>query len=512
MSTQIEPYKSKGKAKNHNAAKKSNRNTGISNTTGKTKENQTDSIAEFRSKGTVDASAAGLKNSRKTGDSCVNEFKSRSDSGRISQKSKIRIPAAAVAVAVAAVAALTVTLVTISQRTSANQTSLLSTYAGLNEAACDGTEAKSAADNASDVQATTVKDSSPVQATAVKNSSNASATGTSAGKNEKSAAANASGVQATTVKDSSPVQAATVKNSSNVSATGQTLFERMQAKSAIGAKGVLACIGERLSGNAVSCDNRNSITNNSFWFAAGLKDENSIEFFLLSEKNEDDEDDANQGSDVNQSNDANQNSNGISVRKSGASDLQDIDFEVNEEKLTQVEERYEEAVEAQKEKERREKEAAEFAEKHKALDSLTAEYNPKMDIEPSAKERAVLEKIVEAEARDQDTIGKVLVANVILNRMNSKMFADSISGVVFERIGGSAQFAPTVDGNYEKAVPSKHTIEAVDRALSGEDYSRGALYFFQRSGTTAKKARWFDVSLDFLFKYGTHEFYTEKKR
>lgn len=46
-------------------------------------------------------------------------------------------------------------------------------------------------------------------------------------------------------------------------------------------------------------------------------------------------------------------------------------------------------------------------------------------------ERQILERIVEAEAGDQDLEGRILVANVILNRVHSNHFPDTIKGVVF---------------------------------------------------------------------------------
>jgi len=51
------------------------------------------------------------------------------------------------------------------------------------------------------------------------------------------------------------------------------------------------------------------------------------------------------------------------------------------------------------------------------------------------------------------------------------------------------------------------TVSAVDRALSGEDYSDGALYFMNRKSSSGKNVRWFDNHLEYLFKHGNHEFF-----
>jgi len=142
---------------------------------------------------------------------------------------------------------------------------------------------------------------------------------------------------------------------------------------------------------------------------------------------------------------------------------------------------------------------------------LTFTYNKKMILDLDKENLVTLQKIVEAEACDQDIYGRMLVANVIINRIYAG-FADSVVGVVFQRIDGSVQFAPTrKGGSYYTVTVSQKTKEAVERVLSGEDYSQGALYFFQRSATPEYKARWFDSELKYLFKYGTHEFYKEKK-
>ena len=140
---------------------------------------------------------------------------------------------------------------------------------------------------------------------------------------------------------------------------------------------------------------------------------------------------------------------------------------------------------------------------------LNYRYNPAMMIEQTAENIEVLEKIVEAEATDQDVYGRMLVANVVINRVHSKYFKNTVKGVVFEKIGGYEQFAPIRDGRYFTVPITEKTREAVRRVLAGEDYSDGALYFFQRDITTDKKAAWFDNNLKYLFKYGCHEFYTE---
>ncbi len=116
--------------------------------------------------------------------------------------------------------------------------------------------------------------------------------------------------------------------------------------------------------------------------------------------------------------------------------------------------------------------------------------------------------IVEAEAGGEDINGRILVANVILNRMESPIFPGTVEGVVFQKSGGTFQFSPIRDGRYYRVKVSDETIEAVERALLGEDYSEGALYFVSRKGAAPDKMRWFDNHLTRLFQYGGHEFFS----
>lgn len=128
----------------------------------------------------------------------------------------------------------------------------------------------------------------------------------------------------------------------------------------------------------------------------------------------------------------------------------------------------------------------------------------------SGKEVSMLEKIVEAEASGEDMIGKILIVNVIFNRMKDEEFPDTVEDVIFQKVDGDYQFSPISDERYWDIKVSEKTEKAVQRALEGEDYSEGALYFIARSRTNKSSARWFDNHLDWLFKHGGHDFYKNK--
>ncbi len=125
----------------------------------------------------------------------------------------------------------------------------------------------------------------------------------------------------------------------------------------------------------------------------------------------------------------------------------------------------------------------------------------------SDKDYDTLLRIVEAEAGGEDQNGKLLVANVVLNRVNSEVFPDTVWDVVMQREQGIAQFSPTVDGRFENVSVSDDTVQAVERALYGEDISQGALYFCAREKADSNKLKWFDRKLTKLFSYGHHDFF-----
>lgn len=122
-------------------------------------------------------------------------------------------------------------------------------------------------------------------------------------------------------------------------------------------------------------------------------------------------------------------------------------------------------------------------------------------------DQRVLERIVEAEAGGEDFQGKLLVANVVLNRVKHKSFPSTIKGVVFAHRGSRYQFSPISDGRYYSVTVSKSTKKAVAAALQGKDPSQGALYFMERASANSSNASWFDRALTRLFRHGCHEFF-----
>ena len=113
-----------------------------------------------------------------------------------------------------------------------------------------------------------------------------------------------------------------------------------------------------------------------------------------------------------------------------------------------------------------------------------------------------LARIIEAEAGGESGEGKLAVANVVLNRVASGSYPDTIYDVIFDTKYGT-QFEPTSNGAIYNT-PSEESIEAAKRALSGENNIGGALYFFNPSLVDAV---WIRTNCTYIQTIGCHNFY-----
>ena len=97
------------------------------------------------------------------------------------------------------------------------------------------------------------------------------------------------------------------------------------------------------------------------------------------------------------------------------------------------------------------------------------------------KDSDILLKIAMAEAEGEGTEGKALVMKVVLNRVASKEFPNSIEGVVFQ----PGQFEPVLDdGRYWNVEPDAECYKALYMVqCENWDDTEGALYF-SRTGSS----------------------------
>ena len=111
----------------------------------------------------------------------------------------------------------------------------------------------------------------------------------------------------------------------------------------------------------------------------------------------------------------------------------------------------------------------------------------------------LLARLINCEARGERYIGQVAVGAVILNRVKSPKFPNTIAGVIYQ----NNQFSSVKDGQFDVAIEEGSTVyKAAQEAMNGSDPTGGALYFYNPSKT---KSKWL-FSLETTTTIGKHNF------
>ncbi|WP_097017935.1 cell wall hydrolase [Orenia metallireducens] len=92
----------------------------------------------------------------------------------------------------------------------------------------------------------------------------------------------------------------------------------------------------------------------------------------------------------------------------------------------------------------------------------------------------LLAKIIHAEARGEPFAGKVAVGAVVLNRVKSKDFPNTISEVIYQPLA----FTAINDGQFQLE-PNAEASKAALSAINGIDPSNGALFYYNPLKTTS---------------------------
>ena len=93
----------------------------------------------------------------------------------------------------------------------------------------------------------------------------------------------------------------------------------------------------------------------------------------------------------------------------------------------------------------------------------------------------LLARAIYGEARGEPYVGQVAIAAVILNRVKSSQFPNTISGVIYQ----SGAFDAVSDGQIN-LTPDSTAKKAAQDALNGWDPTYGAIYYFNPSTATNK--------------------------
>lgn len=113
-----------------------------------------------------------------------------------------------------------------------------------------------------------------------------------------------------------------------------------------------------------------------------------------------------------------------------------------------------------------------------------------------------LSRIISAESRGEPLRGQIAVGNVVLNRVRSKAYPNTIYGVIFDRRYG-VQFEPVLNGSIY-AEPTESAVVAAKLCLEGVDLSRGSLYFYD---PLKAQSNWIGQNRTYVMTIGVHKFY-----
>lgn len=119
----------------------------------------------------------------------------------------------------------------------------------------------------------------------------------------------------------------------------------------------------------------------------------------------------------------------------------------------------------------------------------------------------ILYKITEAEGTGQSIESKENIVSSIINRIYDSNFPSTIEDIVFQE----GQYSPIGDKRYYTVTVTEETKEAVHNVIDN-DVGHDCIYFCNYDNVKSSKLRrWFDNSLEFVFKDDSgHSYYREK--
>ena len=93
----------------------------------------------------------------------------------------------------------------------------------------------------------------------------------------------------------------------------------------------------------------------------------------------------------------------------------------------------------------------------------------------------LLAKLIYGEARGESYVGQVAVGAVVLNRIKSASFPNTIAGVIYQKYAFTA-----VDDGQINLTPNATAKKAAQDAMNGWDPSYGALYYYNPATATSQ--------------------------
>lgn len=129
-----------------------------------------------------------------------------------------------------------------------------------------------------------------------------------------------------------------------------------------------------------------------------------------------------------------------------------------------------------------------------AVTSPDAEYN--------AADLYWLSRIISAESQGEPLKGQVAVGNVVMNRVASAEFPNTITGVIFDQKNG-VQFEPVSNGTVFRS-PAALSVTAAKQVLDGKVILEDALYFY---APALSQGIWINANRTYFTTIGCHRFY-----
>ncbi len=136
--------------------------------------------------------------------------------------------------------------------------------------------------------------------------------------------------------------------------------------------------------------------------------------------------------------------------------------------------------------------------------SINGSYKPLISADKFYREDEVfwLARIIHAESIGEPLLGQIAVGGVVMNRVKSAYYPNTIYGVIFDRKYG-VQFSPVLNGTIYNN-PSYSARLAAKICLEGYDITDGAFFFLEPRLATSS---WIPRTREYAFTIGNHDFY-----
>ena len=136
--------------------------------------------------------------------------------------------------------------------------------------------------------------------------------------------------------------------------------------------------------------------------------------------------------------------------------------------------------------------------------TISGSYTPLLHASKFYREDEVywLSKIINAESGGESLIGQIAVGDVILNRVKSDLYPNTIYGVIFDRKYG-VQFSPILDGRIHEE-PTYTSILAAKICLEGTSLTDDAMFFLN---PVTAQSNWISKNREYAYTIGNHDFY-----